>query len=232
VAGDRRSLPRPAGSPSMTSPVVRRSRFQATRSGFLPHLCVVHRPCPEDSDPGEVWGRSQHQDRLLRREVADPSHLPTSTRQAKLYGSLIVAAAPLNYRTATGVYKGRPPSIEPSRVRELKGQGMRPVDIAKALKIGRASVYIGCWQQIKLWHRVLWKADIQTTKSRHPEKNGPDLAGGIGVEAGTCSLGKSGARISNSVCIVAGEVLVCLHPQSRRGGGHSVELLAGTMRHI
>jgi DNA invertase Pin-like site-specific DNA recombinase len=27
------------------------------------------------------------------------------------------------------------------RVRELKAQGMRPVDIAKALKIGRASVY-------------------------------------------------------------------------------------------
>jgi DNA invertase Pin-like site-specific DNA recombinase len=42
---------------------------------------------------------------------------------------------------AAGVYKGRPPSIEASRVRELKAQGMRPVDIAKALKIGRASVY-------------------------------------------------------------------------------------------
>src|SRR3974390_2999810 len=42
---------------------------------------------------------------------------------------------------AAGVYKGRPPSIEASRVRELKCQGMRPSDIAKALKIGRASVY-------------------------------------------------------------------------------------------
>jgi DNA invertase Pin-like site-specific DNA recombinase len=41
---------------------------------------------------------------------------------------------------AAGIYKGRPPSIEASRVRELKAQGMRPVDIAKALKIGRASV--------------------------------------------------------------------------------------------
>jgi Helix-turn-helix domain of resolvase len=40
-----------------------------------------------------------------------------------------------------GVYKGRPPSIEAARVRELKAQGMRPTDIAKALKIGRASVY-------------------------------------------------------------------------------------------
>jgi DNA invertase Pin-like site-specific DNA recombinase len=41
---------------------------------------------------------------------------------------------------AARVYKGRPPSIEVSRVRELKPQGMRPVDIAKALRIGRASV--------------------------------------------------------------------------------------------
>ena len=37
--------------------------------------------------------------------------------------------------------KGRPASIEAPRVRELKAQGMRPVDIAKVLKIGRASVY-------------------------------------------------------------------------------------------
>jgi DNA invertase Pin-like site-specific DNA recombinase len=42
---------------------------------------------------------------------------------------------------AAGVYKGRPPSIEAARVREMKAQGMRPVDVAKALKIGRASVY-------------------------------------------------------------------------------------------
>jgi DNA invertase Pin-like site-specific DNA recombinase len=40
-----------------------------------------------------------------------------------------------------GVYKGRPASIQAARVRELKAQGMRPTDIAKALKIGRASVY-------------------------------------------------------------------------------------------
>ncbi len=42
---------------------------------------------------------------------------------------------------AAGVYKGRPISIDAARVRELKAQGMRPVDIAKALKIWRASVY-------------------------------------------------------------------------------------------
>ena len=49
-------------------------------------------------------------------------------------------------------------------------------------------------------------------------ENGPDLAGGIGVEAGTCSLGKSGARISNSVCIAAGEALACQHPQKATMG--------------
>ena len=49
------------------------------------------------------------------------------------------AAAPK--AKAAGAYKGRPPSIEASRVREMKAQGVRPVDIAKALQIGQASVY-------------------------------------------------------------------------------------------
>jgi DNA invertase Pin-like site-specific DNA recombinase len=40
-----------------------------------------------------------------------------------------------------GVYKGRPASIDAARVRELKQQGMGATEIAKALKIGRASVY-------------------------------------------------------------------------------------------
>jgi DNA invertase Pin-like site-specific DNA recombinase len=42
---------------------------------------------------------------------------------------------------AAGVYKGRPPSIEATQVRELKAQGLGPSEIARALKIGRASVY-------------------------------------------------------------------------------------------
>jgi hypothetical protein len=40
---------------------------------------------------------------------------------------------------AAGVYKGRPPSIEASRVRELKGRGVRPVDIAKVSRVTNAS---------------------------------------------------------------------------------------------
>ena len=42
---------------------------------------------------------------------------------------------------AAGVYKGRPASIDAARVREMRAQGIRPTEIAKALKIGRTSVY-------------------------------------------------------------------------------------------
>jgi DNA invertase Pin-like site-specific DNA recombinase len=42
---------------------------------------------------------------------------------------------------AAGVYKGRPASIYVAKVRELKAGGMGSTEIAKALKIGRASVY-------------------------------------------------------------------------------------------
>lgn len=39
------------------------------------------------------------------------------------------------------VYKGRPATIDPARVKELHQQGMRPTQIARSLGIGRASVY-------------------------------------------------------------------------------------------
>jgi DNA invertase Pin-like site-specific DNA recombinase len=35
----------------------------------------------------------------------------------------------------------RKPSIDPSKIRQMKAEGMGPSAIAKALKIGRASVY-------------------------------------------------------------------------------------------
>jgi DNA invertase Pin-like site-specific DNA recombinase len=40
-----------------------------------------------------------------------------------------------------GVYKGRPPSIKPDDVAALKAKGLGATEIAKRLKIGRASVY-------------------------------------------------------------------------------------------
>jgi DNA invertase Pin-like site-specific DNA recombinase len=42
---------------------------------------------------------------------------------------------------AAGVYKGRPASIDASQVRAMRAQGIGASEIAKALKIGRASVY-------------------------------------------------------------------------------------------
>ena len=42
---------------------------------------------------------------------------------------------------ARGVYKGRKPSIDAQRVRELKAEGLGASEIAKQLGIGRASVY-------------------------------------------------------------------------------------------
>src|SRR3982074_2087465 len=42
---------------------------------------------------------------------------------------------------AAGVYKGRKPSIDVARIEELKASGLGPTQIARQLKIGRASVY-------------------------------------------------------------------------------------------
>jgi DNA invertase Pin-like site-specific DNA recombinase len=42
---------------------------------------------------------------------------------------------------AEGVYKARPASIDAAQVREMKSQGLGATEIAKALKIGRASVH-------------------------------------------------------------------------------------------
>jgi len=42
---------------------------------------------------------------------------------------------------AANVYKGRKPSVPVDEVRKLKAEGMGPAAIAKALNIGRASVY-------------------------------------------------------------------------------------------
>jgi DNA invertase Pin-like site-specific DNA recombinase len=42
---------------------------------------------------------------------------------------------------AAGVYKGRKPSIDVAKVEALKASGLGPTEIARQLKIGRASVY-------------------------------------------------------------------------------------------
>ena len=47
---------------------------------------------------------------------------------------------------AKGVYKGRKPSVDPARVRELRDGGMKPSEIARELKVGRTTV----WRVLKL----------------------------------------------------------------------------------
>ncbi|HEV2173069.1 MAG TPA: helix-turn-helix domain-containing protein [Nitrospira sp.] len=42
---------------------------------------------------------------------------------------------------AAGVYRGRRPTIDPGEVDRLRKEGMGATEIAKHLKIGRASVY-------------------------------------------------------------------------------------------
>jgi len=42
---------------------------------------------------------------------------------------------------AAGIYKGRKPSINLDKVKELRDQGLGATEIAKRLRIGRASVY-------------------------------------------------------------------------------------------
>ena len=42
---------------------------------------------------------------------------------------------------AAGVYKGRGPSVDTGRVRQLQAEGLKPLEIAAKLGIGRASVY-------------------------------------------------------------------------------------------
>ena len=42
---------------------------------------------------------------------------------------------------ANGVYKGRKPTIDPGEVVKLRAEGIGATEIAKRLKIGRASVY-------------------------------------------------------------------------------------------
>ncbi len=42
---------------------------------------------------------------------------------------------------ARGVYKGRKPSVDAAKARRLKGEGLRPTEIAAALKVSRSTVW-------------------------------------------------------------------------------------------
>jgi DNA invertase Pin-like site-specific DNA recombinase len=81
---------------------------------------------------------------------------------------------------AAGVYKGRPPSIDVTKVRQLKAQGMGASEIAKALKIGRASVY-----------RALGERECSRSEGRAVGAEGatPSQSNGVGRIPHDCKCG-------------------------------------------
>jgi Helix-turn-helix domain of resolvase len=91
-----------------------------------------------------------------RREYSSIPTANSRSRRAQGLSRLAASSRPAEFETnlrrerqlegiakakAAGVYKGRPVSIDTTKVREMKAQGMGASEIAKALRIGRASVY-------------------------------------------------------------------------------------------
>lgn len=64
---------------------------------------------------------------------------------------------------AEGRYRGRPSSIDVSKVHELKAQGKGATDIARELKIARASVYRALKEPREM--------SLLRLESRHPERS-------------------------------------------------------------
>jgi len=78
---------------------------------------------------------------------------------------------------ATGVYKGRKPSLDVGEIRKLWDEGLGPTGIAKRLKIGRASVYVSS-------QRVLVRRD---PPSWRPARAG--VGQRCATEAGSSAIG-------------------------------------------
>lgn len=97
-------------------------------------------------------------DRLLAKGVAfkaiQQGAIDTSTSGGRLMLNMLAAVAEfetdlrrerqmegIHKAKAAGRYKGRPQSIDQVRIAEMFDQGLGPTQIARALGIGRASVY-------------------------------------------------------------------------------------------
>jgi len=97
-------------------------------------------------------------ERLTEKKVAfrclNQSGVDTDTSTGRLMLSILGAVAAfendirrerqlegIEKAKAAGKYRGRPASIDPARIKELHGNGMGAAQIAKAMSIGRASVY-------------------------------------------------------------------------------------------
>jgi DNA invertase Pin-like site-specific DNA recombinase len=114
--------------------------------------------CRRPNRPAGPQHRSQDVVRALRARGASlkatEQPIDTSTASGKCFLDMlgVFAEFETNLRRerqlegigkakAAGVYKGRPASIDAAQVRAMKAQGLGASEIAKALKIGRASVY-------------------------------------------------------------------------------------------
>ncbi|QBX37251.1 recombinase family protein [Brevundimonas sp. S30B] len=97
-------------------------------------------------------------DRLTAKQVAfralQQGDVDTSTSNGRLMLNLLGAFAEFETdlrrerqkegilkAKAKGVYRGRKPSVPVEAIKALKAEGVAPTEIAKRLKIGRASVY-------------------------------------------------------------------------------------------
>ena len=97
-------------------------------------------------------------ERLTEKGVAfkclNQSGVDTDTSTGRLMMSVLCAVAAfendirrerqlegIQKARLAGKYRGRPQSIDPNRVKELRESGMGPAAIARSLGIGRASVY-------------------------------------------------------------------------------------------
>ena len=91
---------------------------------------MAFRAIEQPIDTSTAAGRA-----FLGERWADPEFQTATCCQRELEG---IAAAKV-----AGVCRGRKPTIKPEVVAALKAEGMGATEIAKRLKIGRASVYRG-----------------------------------------------------------------------------------------
>jgi Helix-turn-helix domain of resolvase len=122
---------------------------------------------------------------------------------------------------AAGVYNGRPASIDMTKVRQMKAQGIGASEIAKALKIGRASVYraLGAarhragppWQRVEIVVPVLWRdregaTRSATVTSKSPARTSLQARSGRpapSVSTSSCRVRERGVGMSAAYRIVS-----------------------------